>query len=122
MLRALPPKTSRHSQTDTAKPRSMSSCAALNPPTPPPRMTTRFAMRRYSILRNHFHSTGILEEYPRPRQSHLNEVREMRQVLALASISAFDPPWLSKAPTLLGQYVRIDSVVSYCFQYIPSST
>ncbi len=46
----------------------------------------------------------------------------MRQVLALASLSAFDPTWLSKAPTLLGQYVRIDSVVSYCFQYIPSST
>src|SRR5947209_11926192 len=40
MLRALPPAMSRRSRTTTSKPRSMSSCAALMPATPPPRMTT----------------------------------------------------------------------------------
>src|SRR5437763_14865278 len=40
MLRSLPPAMSLRSRTTTSKPRSMSSCAALMPATPPPRMTT----------------------------------------------------------------------------------
>jgi hypothetical protein len=40
MLRALPPKTLLRSNTETASPRSINSCAALRPPTPPPRIAT----------------------------------------------------------------------------------
>src|SRR2546423_8444049 len=40
MLRALPPNAALRSYTVTAKPRSANSCAALNPPTPPPRTAT----------------------------------------------------------------------------------
>src|ERR1700691_4793362 len=40
MLRALPPKTLLRSNTETANPRSINSCAALRPPTPPPRIAT----------------------------------------------------------------------------------
>src|ERR1700675_2897741 len=39
-LRALPPNAALRSYTVTAKPRSASSCAALSPPTPPPRIAT----------------------------------------------------------------------------------
>src|SRR5580658_1869144 len=38
MLRALPPNTLLRSNTETANPRSINSCAALRPPTPPPRI------------------------------------------------------------------------------------
>jgi hypothetical protein len=39
MLRALPP-SAFGSTTVTAKPRSANSCAAVSPPTPPPRTST----------------------------------------------------------------------------------
>ena len=39
-LRALPPGMSRASRTTTSKPRSASSCAAVSPATPPPRIAT----------------------------------------------------------------------------------
>src|SRR5262245_66660170 len=44
MLRALPPAISPLSSTTTSKPRSISSCAAVIPATPPPRMMTRDGM------------------------------------------------------------------------------
>ena len=44
MLRALPPAPSRRSRTTTSKPRSISSCAALMPATPPPNKMTRVGM------------------------------------------------------------------------------
>ena len=40
MLRALPPAIGLRSNTSTSNPRSTSSCAALIPATPPPRITT----------------------------------------------------------------------------------
>jgi len=49
MLRALPPGMSRHSSTTTSKPRSISSCAALMPATPPPRTMTLVGMRRHHL-------------------------------------------------------------------------
>ena len=47
-LRALPPAVYRRSKTTTSKPRSTSSCAALIPATPPPRMTTRVGMLNHT--------------------------------------------------------------------------
>src|SRR5215213_2552100 len=40
---------SRASRTTTSKPRSASSCAALRPATPPPRIATRVIDRRYTV-------------------------------------------------------------------------
>src|SRR3954453_19135411 len=39
----------RGSSTQTSKPRSASSCAAVSPATPPPRMATRVMGRRYTF-------------------------------------------------------------------------
>src|SRR5262245_5192485 len=75
MLRALPPAISPLSSTTTSKPRSISSCAALIPATPPPRMMTRDGMLYAAQdLKKRNDRVGLL--YPqRHFLAHTEEVR-----------------------------------------------
>src|ERR1700685_2008711 len=58
MLRALPPAMSRRSRTITSNPRSINSCAAVMPATPPPRTMTLEDIFRLSMGRSSASHSG----------------------------------------------------------------
>src|SRR5436190_23181533 len=83
MLRALPPRRSLGSYTVTRKPRSASSCAAVNPATPPPKIATDFrGFSRNAGLsgraRRHARSVGarVKKSKLRPLQSEAKHAND----------------------------------------------